>query len=59
MQEAWVTLQCPDCDEHWEAQVGDLPAPETGFDCHDCGTEASLAEFMQTKRDLEVVREFH
>jgi hypothetical protein len=59
MQEAWVTLQCPDCEEHWEAQVGDLSAPDTEFDCHSCETVAPLAEFMQTSRDLEVLQEFH
>jgi hypothetical protein len=58
MQEAWITLQCPDCEAHWEAQVGELSAPDTDFDCDACDAVHPLAEFTQTKRDLEVLQEF-
>ncbi len=59
MQEAWLQLRCPDCDKHWEAAPTALPSPETMFSCDDCGTERSLSEFMKTKRDLELLREFN
>jgi len=59
MQEAWLQLQCPACNENWEARVRDLSAPDTQFACDDCGSERALSEFMQTARDLEVLREFN
>ncbi|GCF12227.1 hypothetical protein Harman_01620 [Haloarcula mannanilytica] len=58
MQEAWLQLQCPACSVTWEEHVSDLRAPDTPFDCDDCGTERSLSEFMRTARDLEVLQEF-
>ncbi|QIO22933.1 hypothetical protein [Haloarcula sp. JP-L23] len=58
MQEAWVQLQCPDCEENWEANVTDLSSPDTTFACKDCGHERRLAEFMKTARDLEVLEQF-
>lgn len=58
MQEAWLQLQCPACSDSWEERVNDLSAPDTTFTCGECGTERSLSEFMQTARDLEVLREF-
>ena len=58
MQEAWLQLQCPACSVSWEERVSDLSAPDTQFDCDDCGTERPLSEFMRTTRDLEVLQEF-
>ena len=58
MQEAWLQLQCPACETDWEEKVNDLPAPESDYECHDCGSTRPLSEFMQTARDLEILREF-
>jgi predicted nucleic acid-binding Zn ribbon protein len=57
MQEAWLQLQCPACDKHWEATAADLPSPDTAFDCDDCETVRPLSEFMKTARDLELLRD--
>ncbi|MBV0922977.1 hypothetical protein KTS45_02090 [Halomicroarcula limicola] len=59
MQEAWLQLQCPACEEDWEEKVADLSGPESSFECDSCGETRPLSEFMQTSRDLEVLREFH
>ncbi|WP_276271832.1 hypothetical protein [Haloarcula litorea] len=59
MQEAWIELQCPDCGETWEEQPSELPAPDSSFDCAECGSTHRLAEFMKTSRDLEVLEQFH
>jgi len=59
MQEAWIQLQCSDCATEWEANPSDLPAPETSITCDDCGESGRIAEFAKTKRDLEVLKEFH
>ncbi|WP_254271246.1 hypothetical protein [Haloarcula marina] len=59
MQEAWVQLQCPACEENWEANVDDLSDPRSEFECDACGTRRPLSEFMKTARDLEVLRQFH
>lgn len=58
MQEAWLQLQCPDCDKHWEAAAADLPSPDTEFECDGCEVLRPLSEFMKTARDLEVLRSF-
>lgn len=58
MQEAWLQLRCPTCTGSWEADVTDLPAPDTPFVCDGCGTERPLSEFMRTARDLEVLQAF-
>ncbi|WP_435333408.1 hypothetical protein [Haloarchaeobius sp. TZWWS8] len=57
--EAFVDLSCPDCDYMWEAKPHKLPDPKEEFQCEDCASQRRLSEFMQTQRDLELVKEFH
>lgn len=59
MQEAWIQLKCPACEETWEANPADLPAPDAEFSCDHCGTSRPMAEFARAKRDLEILEEFH
>lgn len=59
MQEAWIDLACPNCDKQWEANPTELPAPDADFECPDCGTSRSTAEFAQTQRGLEILESFH
>jgi len=59
MTDAWIQLQCPNCGETWEANPGDLPAPDRDFNCNHCGRTRPLSEFAQTARDLDVLEEFH
>lgn len=58
MSEAWIQLQCPNCEERWEANPSDLPEPSTSRTCEHCGASRPTAEFMKTKRDLEILEEF-
>lgn len=59
MSEAWIQLRCPECQKSWEANPSDLPAPGTKFDCKRCGGRRPTAEFMRTKRDLDILEQFH
>ena len=59
MQEAWIQLQCPNCEEQWEANPADLPAPDSTHACEHCGVERRGAEFAKTARDFEILEEFH
>ena len=59
MPEAWIRLQCPNCEQSWEASPSDLPEPRTTFECRHCGERRPTAEFMPTSRDLEILKEFH
>jgi len=59
MQEAWLQLECPDCNDHREATVHDLSTPETEYACPSCGSRRPLREFMATTRDLEVLQQFY
>ncbi|MEF8775179.1 MAG: hypothetical protein V5A43_01590 [Haloarculaceae archaeon] len=59
MTETWIELQCPSCDETWEVDPGDFPAPGEDFTCDHCGTERSASEFMRTDRNREMWRSFH
>lgn len=59
MQEAFVDVKCPNCEKTWEEQPHDLPEPDTDFECPACGERRYLSEFMDSKRDLEVVETFH
>lgn len=54
MQESWVNLSCPRCSKSWSSAVGDLPGSDSDFTCPDCETVASITEFLQTGRDLEI-----
>ncbi|MHB9285935.1 hypothetical protein ACKVMT_02710 [Halobacteriales archaeon Cl-PHB] len=58
MNDAWITLQCPDCQESWEANPGDLPAPGEQTRCEHCDTRRPTAELMKTNRDLDILQEF-
>lgn len=58
MQEAWLQMQCPECEENWEEKVTALSAPDTAFTCDACGTSRPLSEFMKTSRDLEILEQF-
>lgn len=57
MQEAWITVQCPHCEETWEAEVDELPAPDDQFQCDNCDDYGRTSEFAKTPRDLEVLRD--
>jgi hypothetical protein len=59
MQEAWIQLACPACEETWESNPADLPAPAEEYDCKHCGHTAPVSEFMRTGRDLEILESFH
>lgn len=59
MQEAWITLECPDCSETWEADPSDLPAPGKPFTCRHCGQTSSVSEFPKTQRGFEVLAAAH
>jgi hypothetical protein len=59
MTEARVQLQCPACEETWEANPADLPAPGRAFVCRHCGDERPTPEFMRTGRSLETLESFH
>jgi len=58
MQDAWIQLQCPNCDEQWEANPADLDEPAAEFTCDHCGATNHLSEFAKTTRDFEVLEEF-
>jgi hypothetical protein len=59
MQEAWIQLQCPACEEQWEANPADLPGPDEAYTCDHCSAERRIAEFAKTARDFEILEEFH
>lgn len=59
MQEAWVDLQCAECDARWEENPSDLPAADATFRCPHCKHEDITATFMATQRGLEILRSFH
>jgi len=59
MHEAWIELQCPNCEELWEANPTELPPPTEPFGCPHCHTSRKTAEFMKTTRDLEILETFH
>jgi hypothetical protein len=59
MNEAWIQLRCPDCQEDWEAGPTDLPGPDATFSCPYCDETASMREFMKTPRALDILEEFH
>lgn len=59
MREAWIHLQCPDCEEQWEADPADLPAPGGEFTCEECGSRRPIAEFVKTKEGLQIHEQFH
>jgi uncharacterized protein YecT (DUF1311 family) len=59
MQEAWIQLRCPDCEDQWEANPSDLPAPQERLTCDGCGESRRISELTKTARDLEVLEEFH
>ncbi|WP_330631952.1 DUF7836 family putative zinc-binding protein [Halocatena halophila] len=56
--ETYVRLQCPSCSKQWTSQPGTLPEANDDFDCPDCGTTRSLAEFARTEHDLETMKQF-
>lgn len=58
MPEAYVQILCPSCNDHWEENPADLPAPDDQFACSTCEASRNTAEFMRTARDLEILEEF-
>ena len=58
MADAWITLQCPECRESWEADPTDLPAPADKLRCDNCAVRRPTSEFTETSRDLEILAEF-
>ena len=58
MVEAFVRLQCPECQKGWEENPAELPDHTAQFTCPSCETARRLAEFMRTERDLETVKQF-
>lgn len=59
MNEAWIQLQCPDCEATWEADPADLPAPDADHGCDNCGATRPTGEFARSTRDFEILSEFH
>jgi hypothetical protein len=59
MPAAWIQLQCPACEDVWEADPTELPSPDGELTCEGCGTTDRTATFMKTKRSLEVLQQFH
>lgn len=59
MNEAWIELRCPNCEETWEENPTDLPAPGTEYTHGACGATRSVGEFMRSKRDFEILESFH
>ncbi|QCC50808.1 DUF7836 family putative zinc-binding protein [Halapricum salinum] len=59
MQESWIPLQCPECNESWEATPADLPEPDESFVCDHCDAVRPTAEFTKTARGLEILRDFY
>lgn len=56
MAEAWVQLQCVECEKRWQENPAELPAPKEEYRCPDCETRATVGEFLLTQQDLETVR---
>ncbi|MFB6164855.1 MAG: zinc-ribbon domain-containing protein [Haloarculaceae archaeon] len=59
MPEAWIQLQCPNCQEVWELNPADLPAPDRAFTCSLCGATFPTSEFERTQRGLRILESFH
>ena len=59
MQEAWIQIQCPACEEQWEANPADLPEPGDEFTCEYCEETRTVSEFAKTVRDFEILDNFH
>jgi predicted RNA-binding Zn-ribbon protein involved in translation (DUF1610 family) len=58
MQETQVQLLCPACNRDWELDPRELSGPRGDFACPDCAETGVTADFLRTKRDLDVVRQF-
>jgi predicted RNA-binding Zn-ribbon protein involved in translation (DUF1610 family) len=58
MQETQVQLLCPTCTRDWELDPRELPGPREDFACPDCEESGVAADFLRTKRDLDVLRQF-
>ncbi len=58
MVEAWIQLRCPSCDQSWEASPTGLPEADAELRCDACGEARTTAQFMQAKRDLEILQQF-
>jgi len=56
MEETYVRLLCPDCRKGWESTPAELPAPDAGFSCPDCGADRRLSEFARTEHDLQTLK---
>ena len=58
MVEAFVRLQCPECNTDWEENPSDLPGSKNNYSCPSCHATRRLAELMRTDRDLETLKQF-
>jgi hypothetical protein len=59
MQEAWIQLSCPTCDEQWQENPTELPKPGESFTCDHCEATRTVSEFTKTARDFEMLESFH
>lgn len=59
MHKSWVPLECIDCEEQWEQSPGELPAPDSDFECDQCGTNRPISEFVKTQQGLQILKQFH
>ena len=56
MDEANVSLLCPECTKDWQLPPTDLPAPAELFHCPNCHASRRTAEFTRTDRDLQTLK---
>jgi uncharacterized Zn ribbon protein len=59
MNEAWIQLQCPECETTWEENPAEMPEPDAEYACDSCGTTRSAGEFARSTRDFEILADFH
>jgi hypothetical protein len=59
MNEAWIQLRCPNCEDTWEENPTDLPAPGEAFTHNACGTSRPVGEFARSTRDFEILEDLH
>jgi hypothetical protein len=58
MNEAWIPLECTDCENVWEAMPAALPTPDAEFECPYCGARDPLTSFVKTPEGLQILEAF-
>ena len=58
MNEAWIPLECTDCENVWEATPVALPTPDAEFECPYCGARDPLTSFVKTPEGLQILEAF-